>query len=49
MSDVLFTLSLLAKHLSKFYLKNKNEENFYKRFEDIDPSYILLPGSTKQT
>ena len=48
MSDVLFTLSLLAKHLSKFYLKNKNEENFYKRFEDIDSSY-LLPSSTKQT
>ena len=41
MSDFLFKLPLLAKHLSKYYLKNKNGENFVERFEDIDFSYVL--------
>ena len=44
MSDFLFKLALLAKHLSKYYLKNKNGENFVERFEDIDFSYVLLPS-----
>ena len=42
MSDFLFKLLLLAKHLSKYYLKNKSGENFVERFEDIDFSYVLL-------
>ena len=44
MSNFLFKLPLLAKHLSKYYLKNKNEENFVETFEDIDFSYSLLPS-----
>ena len=40
MSDFLFKLPLLAKHLSKYYLKNKNGESF----EDVDFSYVLLPS-----
>ena len=44
MSDFLFKLALLANHLSKYYLKNKNGENFVQRFEDIDFSYVLLPS-----
>ena len=40
----LVKLSLLAKHLSKYYLKNKNEKNFVERFEDIHSSYVLLPS-----
>ena len=44
MSDFLFKLALLAKHLSKYYLKNKNGENFVERFEDIDLSSVLLPS-----
>ena len=44
MSGILFKLPLLAKHLSKYYLKNKNGENFVERFEDIDFSYVLLPS-----
>ena len=43
MSDFLFKLPLLARHLSKYYLKNKNGENFVEKFEDIDFSYVLLP------
>ena len=42
--DFLFKLLLLAKYLSNYYLKNKNEENFVERFEDIDFSYVLLPS-----
>ena len=42
MSDFLFKLLLLAKHLSKYYLKNKSGENFVERFEDIDFCYVLL-------
>ena len=42
MSYFLFKLLLLAKHLSKYYLKNKSGENFVERFEDIDFSYVLL-------
>ena len=45
MSDFLFKLPLLAKHLSKYYLKNKNGENFVERFEDIDFPYVLLPST----
>ena len=44
MSDFLFKLLLLAKPLSKYYLKNKNGENFVERFEDIDFSYVLIPS-----
>ena len=44
MSNFLFKLPLLAKHLSKYYLKNKNGENFVETFEDIDFSYSLLPS-----
>ena len=44
MSGFLFKLPLLAKHLSKYYLKNRNGENFVERFEDIDISYVLLPS-----
>ena len=44
MSYFLFKLLLLAKHLSKYYLKNKSGENFVERFEDIDFSYVLLPS-----
>ena len=44
MLDFLFKLALLANHLSKYYLKNKNGENFVQRFEDIDFSYVLLPS-----
>ena len=44
MSGILFKLPLLAKHLSKYYLKNKKGENFVERFEDIDFSYVLLPS-----
>ena len=44
MSDFLFKLPLLAKHLSKYYLKNKNGENFVERFEDIDFSCVSLPS-----
>ena len=44
MSDFLLKLLLLAKHLSKYYLKNKNGENFVKRFEDTDFSYVLIPS-----
>ena len=44
MSDFLFKLPLFAKHLSKYYLKNKNGENFVERFEDIDFSYVSLPS-----
>ena len=43
MSDFLFKLPLLARHLSKYYLKNKNGENFVEKFEDVDFSYVLLP------
>ena len=43
MSNVLFILSLLAKHLSKYYLKNENGESFVGRFEGIDFSCVLLP------
>ena len=42
-SNFLFILSLLAKHLSKYYLKNENGESFVGRFEDIDFSCVLLP------
>ena len=42
MSDFLFKLPLLAKPMSKYYLKHKNGENFVERFEDIDFSYVLL-------
>ena len=41
MSDFLFKLSLLAKHLSKYYLKNKNGENFVERFELIFLNFPL--------
>ena len=44
MSDFLFKLSLLAKHLSKYCLKNKNGENVVERFEDVDFSYVLFPS-----
>ena len=44
MSDFLFKLPLLAKHLSKYYPKNKNGEKFVETFEDIDFSYVLLPS-----
>ena len=44
MSDFLFKLSLLAKHLLKYYLKNENGENFVERFEDIDLPSVLLPS-----
>ena len=43
MSNFLFILSLLAKHPSKYYLKNENGESFVGRFEDIDFSCVLLP------
>ena len=36
MSIFLFILSLLAMHLSKYYLKNKNGESFVGRFEGLD-------------
>ena len=45
MSDFLLKLLLLAKHLSKYYLKNKNGENFVERFEDIDFPYVLLSST----
>ena len=45
MSDFLFKLPLSAKHLSKYYLKNKNGENFVERFEDIDFPYVLLSST----
>ena len=35
-------LSLLAKHLPKYYLKNKNGDSFVGRFEDPDFSFVLL-------
>ena len=41
--NFLFILSLLAKHLSKYYLKNENGESFGGRFEDIVFSCVLLP------
>ena len=44
MSYFLFKLFLLAKHLPKYYLKNKNGENFVERFEDINFSYVLIPS-----
>ena len=44
MSKFLIKPSLLAKHLSKYYLKNKIGENFVDRFEDIDVSYVLPPS-----
>ena len=41
MSEFFIKPPLLAKHLSKYYLKNKIGENFVERFEDIDVSYVL--------
>ena len=44
MSEFFIKPPLLAKHLSKYYLKNKIGENFVERFEDIDVSYVLPPS-----
>ena len=44
MPEFLFKFPLLAKHLSKYYLKNKNGKNFVEKFEDIDLPYVLLPS-----
>ena len=41
MSNFLFILLFLAKHLSKYYVKNENGESFVGRFEEI--SCVLLP------
>ena len=43
-SDFLFTLSLLAKHLWKFYRENEDRGGLVGRFEGIDFSCVFLPN-----